>query len=495
MTGHGRNLGLAMLVLGVASFTYLTALTGCGAVAPSGGGEGEPECAEAGEACNMDADCCDGLVCGDDGLCVEEEVPECAEAGEACETDADCCDDLICGDDGVCVEEEVPECAEAGEACEADADCCDDLVCGDDGLCVEAPTPGETFPTSLHDSNFRGMEYFWSADNGGFEAITDVPYTDERLDCATCHDKSRFENADPPVEWPGTDSCLNCHDDLSDPSAGIDDARCLGCHSRQGAEATALGISDVHRDAGFTCMSCHTLDEMHGDGTEYDSILESPSPMCQDCHMDGGPAAVPPPSVTEHATHLQNIDCSACHMQSVIACYNCHFDTQLAGAGKRAFAKRSGWVMLVNRDDKVHGATFQSLVYEQNTFTVIAPYYAHTITNQGRTCDQCHANFGGEVPAIDEYNASGTMTLTTWDDMAEGAARLTGPAGIIPVPEDWDTAFQFAWLDYTGDPTTPVPDTEATLWVNIENGPPAATQMLFAEPLTDAQMQSLGATP
>jgi hypothetical protein len=151
-------------------------------------------------------------------------------------------------------------------------------------------------------------------------------------------------------------------------------------------------------------------------------------------------------------------------------------------------------MLLVNRDGMVHPATFMTLVYEQNTFNVVAPYYAHSISETGRTCSDCHANFGGDIPAITEYNATGTMTLTTWDDTAEGAARLIGPAGIIPVPEDWAAAFQFAWLDYTGDPTTPVPDTDPALWVNIENGAAGTTQMLFATPLTDAQMGSLGAT-
>ena len=379
--------------------------------------------------------------------------------------------------------------------CTTDAECTGDETCVN-GVCVAPapPGPAETFPTSLHDANFRGMEYFYSAAQGGFETVTGVAYGDDRLDCHVCHDKSRWENADPPVDWPGTDSCLNCHDDLGDPSAGIDESRCLGCHGRQSAESGPLALSDVHRDAGFTCMNCHSLSEMHGDGNVYDSLLESPSPECAECHTDGGSAPAPPATVAEHTTHLANIDCSTCHMQSVISCYNCHFDTQLAGAGKRAFAKRKDFIFLVNRGDKVHGATFQSLVHDQNTFNVIAPYYAHSITADGRNCSDCHANFGGDIPVITEYNAEGTMTLTTWDAAAEGAARLTGPAGVIPVPTDWATAFQFAWLDYTGAAETPVAETDPTLWVNIENGPAATTQMLFATPLTDAQMASLGAT-
>ena len=427
--------------------------------------------------CETDADCPEGQVC---------QEGECVEAGPECETDADCPEGQVCQEG---------ECVQAGPECMTDADCEEGEVC-EEGECVAgAPGPAETFPTSLHDADFKGMEYFYSAAQGGFETVTGVAYGDDLLDCHVCHDKSRWENADPPVEWPGTDSCLNCHDDLSDPSAGIDESRCLACHGRQSAESGPLALSDVHRDAGITCMGCHSLSEMHGDGNVYNSLLESPSPECADCHTEGGTAPAPPATVTEHATHAANIDCSTCHMQSVISCYNCHFDTQLAGAGKRAFTKNKDFIFLVNRDGKVHGATFQSLVYEQSTFNVIAPYYAHSITADGRNCADCHANFGGDIPAITEYNDAGTITLTTWDEMAEGAARLTGPSGVIPVPEDWATAFQFAWLDYTGDPETPVADTDPALWVNIEDGPAAMTQMLFATPLTAQQMSALGASP
>jgi hypothetical protein len=358
------------------------------------------------------------------------------------------------------------------------------------------PGPGETFATSLHESNYPGQETFYSAENGGFELVTGVPYDD--LGCKNCHDRSRWEDADPPQEWPGTESCANCHEDLSNPSSGITDELCLGCHSRQSAEADIF--TDVHRDLGTECIGCHNLSvTFHGDGTEYTSFLEPgyPRAECEDCHVEGGAAPVPPADVTEHATHLEQIDCSACHMQSVIACYNCHFDSQLADASvERPFAEISDFVMLLNREgkDKVYGATFQSLVNEQQTFVVVVPYYAHTISVQGRICADCHANFGGSIPAITEYNASGTMTITTWDETAEGAARITHLTGIIPVPGDWATAFQFAWLDYTGDPTTPGEESDPALWELLEQGPAETTQMLFATPLTDAQMAAIGAT-
>ncbi len=429
--------------------------------------------------CTTDADCAEGQVC-DDGVCTAAPEPECT-------TDADCAEGEVC-DDGVCTAAPEPE-------CETDADCAEGEEC-DDGVCVEAVIgPEDTFPTSLHDDNFRGMETFYSAANGGFETVTNVPY--DELACDQCHDKSRFENADPPVEWPGSESCENCHVNLDDPSEGIDDALCSGCHSRQTSEAALF--TDVHRDAGMACTACHGLVDMHGDGNEYTSFLDPdyPHAACQDCHVEGGSATAPPTTVTEHATHLATLDCSACHMQSVLSCYNCHFDSELAmDNNKRAFSKVSDFVFLVNREgkDKVYGATFQSVVNEQQKFVAIAPYYAHSIAHQGRVCADCHANFGGDIEAITEYNEAGTVTIASWDDTEEGAARLTSVSGIVPVPENWATAFLFAWLDYTGDPTTPAAESDPTLWMNYDTGPTEGNQMLFATPLTESQMSAIGAT-
>jgi hypothetical protein len=47
---------------------------------------------------------------------------------------------------------------------------------------------------------------------------------------------------------------------------------CNGCHSRQGLEKSLY--SDVHRDMGFDCMACHTLEDVMGDGTEYLSLQD-----------------------------------------------------------------------------------------------------------------------------------------------------------------------------------------------------------------------------
>ncbi len=56
-----------MVVVG----SSLWSLTGCDSAGGGGGGDGAAACAAAGEACSNDADCCDGLACGQDGTCAE----------------------------------------------------------------------------------------------------------------------------------------------------------------------------------------------------------------------------------------------------------------------------------------------------------------------------------------------------------------------------------------------------------------------------------------
>lgn len=53
-----------------------------------GGGGTTPACAESGESCASDGDCCAPLVCGKAGTC---DVKSCRALGESCSDDSDCC--------------------------------------------------------------------------------------------------------------------------------------------------------------------------------------------------------------------------------------------------------------------------------------------------------------------------------------------------------------------------------------------------------------------
>jgi hypothetical protein len=110
------------------------------------------ECAAIENECDVDADCCDGLVCINGNYCgvplgggqPQPQPPqECAADGAACDLDTPCCDptstcDGICygtsengGNDGG----DENACFPIGASCEGDAECCSG-VCGD-GLCSE----------------------------------------------------------------------------------------------------------------------------------------------------------------------------------------------------------------------------------------------------------------------------------------------------------------------------------------------------------------------
>ena len=103
-------------------------------------------CAEEGEVCGSDADCCEGLTC-EDGVCVPSE--ECIPVGDSCESDSDCCgyDTGVRCVDGVCnITGEIP--------CSSDDDCPTGSVC-EDGGCVPLPEEGDE---SEHERDHEGNE-------------------------------------------------------------------------------------------------------------------------------------------------------------------------------------------------------------------------------------------------------------------------------------------------------------------------------------------------
>jgi hypothetical protein len=113
-----------------------------------------PVCAAEGEACGVVQpaglpviDCCEGLVCSDQGIC-EVPAPICSAEGEACSNldgaPSACCDGLVCSTDSICVVPG-PTCAAEGEICEADTDCCDGICCNGAcravECCIDDPNP------------------------------------------------------------------------------------------------------------------------------------------------------------------------------------------------------------------------------------------------------------------------------------------------------------------------------------------------------------------
>lgn len=342
---------------------------------------------------------------------------------------------------------------------------------------VEIAIAQANFSTSLHATR-NSKPYWYNKENGGFETLTNVPMSE--LGCVECHDAVDANGTAYSTTY--TPSCVDCH--ATDMTVTQDD--CLGCHSREKAIITA-GISDVHRTAGFTCMSCHKSNDMHGDGTSYNSMFD-PGAISTDCSNSGCHEGFTHtnPSVDPHSGKLH---CTSCHASTNLACYNCHFESQVETHLKRAQRQITGFMILVNRtkDNKVHPATFQSSSYQGNTWIAMGPSVAHTITKTGaRTCTDCHQNYGGSIPAITEYNSSGKIQFATWNS---ADSTLSWKQGIVPLPVDYLNSFKLDYITYNGNTSDPVAPSKNWSYVkDVSDG----FQLLYATSLTTAQMDKLG---
>jgi len=385
--------------------------------------------------------------------------------------------------------------------------------CGSDNDAPASPNV-ELLATSLHGT--RIGKDSWYNDSDGFSSVVTVNYSD--LPCADCHNKAVWENAGQTWSEP---NCLDCHE--SSPGDAVADSTCLGCHSRQGTEI-ALGLTDVHRDVlNMGCMDCHTQGDVHGDGEAYPTMF-APGAIdakCLNCHDATDLAGL---NDFHDTRHMDAIDCSACHMTSSIACYNCHFDNEADETGtilhaKFASAKFGGpgekaWRFLVNRviDDvgttKIFPGSMQSLMAdvtssdfpgEDNqgaTFVAIGPYYSHSIQKNAITCEDCHAS-----AALQQYVDEGQIDVVKWKPDAGveiaptdmGSFGWQAPKGVIPVPPDATTALNFDFVDLS-DPTAPLnaSNTSSSNRVLFKRG---ADRIHFLDeyvtPLTAEQMASL----
>lgn len=100
-----------------------------------------------------------------------------------------------------------------------------------------AISPEEAFSTSLHGTR-RGKATWYSAANGGFEALTNIPIN--QVACLNCHPGTKADGSpiDPATYKP---DCSDCH---KQPGDRVSDQICLKCHRRQMNEI-ALGYPDV----------------------------------------------------------------------------------------------------------------------------------------------------------------------------------------------------------------------------------------------------------
>ena len=328
---------------------------------------------------------------------------------------------------------------------------------------------GALFPKSLHYRG-EGMRY-WYEKSDGLMQYTKVPY--DQLNCKTCHVKS----------------CDSCHLEPREDAMTFSVAKarnmetCLPCHSREKLAMkmdAAAGQPDVHFDAGMGCADCHDGMDVHGDGTAYTSMRQpgAVKASCENCHTEEGTDAPAFDRTTvSHSQHAKDLDCAACHVQSTMACLNCHFGAFLkTGEKKGNFIPAKNWTLLMNYNGKVTSASAMTFVHRDKApadapavpFIAYAPYFTHSVTAAGRMCDDCH----GTEAAV-RIAAGETVRVNTF---ANGG--LDNIEGVVPVVPDGLT---WTFLDKK--------DGE---WVELPVNGPVATQMVgYGTPLTTAQVRKL----
>jgi hypothetical protein len=307
--------------------------------------------------------------------------------------------------------------------------------------------------SSLH-YTAQGMAYWYDKSQGGLETITGIAYED--LGCKNCH----------------ISSCDICHKTekegkaIYSNEAARNQNMCLKCHAR---ETSIMKINekantpDVHFAAGMQCMDCHTAREMHGDGVEYISMKQQGAMdvMCEQCHDNIT-------KTTSHTIHGNNLDCKSCHVYQVVSCTNCHFET-MVNEGKRVAVPVSGWSFLMNYNGKVTSANMQTFVVPGNkTFLMFAPQFSHSVSKEGKKCEDCHANTN--VNKV----GKGTIDLTWLEN-----DKVEQVKGVIPVVEG--VQYNSVYQNFENGKWTPIS--------NPEN--PKVQYVSFGSPLTKKQLDKL----
>ncbi|MBP6871469.1 MAG: T9SS type A sorting domain-containing protein [Bacteroidales bacterium] len=335
------------------------------------------------------------------------------------------------------------------------------------------------FSTSLHATR-EGKGDAYKVANGGMELITGIPMED--LSCKKCHSTTEhFPNGDTILPETYAPSCADCHD--FNAGTAVAEQTCLNCHNRQVYERAAYPGVDVHQAAGMVCVDCHSKEELHGDdGVAYVSLKQEGAikVACEDCHSSL--------SGSHHTMHSGKVDCAACHAVSVLTCASCHFESLLATGKNRAINQIKNYKLLVKKDGLVRLGGFMTHTYDGKTNYIISSYHSHAIAKNATECSDCHHDMGGLNAAIEEYNTTGFITMTTWNAETK---KIAGPTGIVPIPGDWKTALKLDFATYTGDPN--IFPSDPTAWEYLKSEVDNS-HLYFAEPLDSATMAKLGFT-
>lgn len=232
----------------------------------------------------------------------------------------------------------------------------------------------------------------------GFDQLSETMKAGYNANCATCHG-----------------SCGDCHVRRPNAAGGglsrghaftkTPDMRdiCVSCHVSRGGHAyfgQAVGtVPDVHlTKKSFTCMNCHSKNEVHGDGKIYDQRYKMPMmPECTDCHKGLET------SNNYHKNHISSFSCNTCHSQDYNNCGSCH----IAGEGARI-------------------ASYQGFKIGMNPIPETKPF-KYAVLRRSLMAPDSWSNFG--VASLPKFEAKPTYKYATPHNIIKWTTRTQVASG------------------------------------------------------------------
>ncbi len=320
-----------------------------------------------------------------------------------------------------------------------------EAACGDCHADVVSKTSGSLHEQGWGQKNSVAMRMGYSS----FDELPENIHEGYDRNCATCHA-----------------TCGSCH--VNRPKTGggglykghefqrIPDMRdnCVACHTSRGGHAYfGLGRGtkpDVHlTQAGFGCLDCHDINQMHGDGNVYENRYKSPSSItCRDCHDYIDEANI------YHDEHMGDFDCHVCHSQEYNNCGSCH----VGGEGAR-IPSHLDYKIAINPipEDKPYrlallrrtpaapdnwshyGVSRLSEFNAKTTFNYTTPHNiqrwtARTTVEEGGTCsDNCHIRPGAAGKTNRELYLFESDLKRDWEKSANRNIVVDGR-----LPKGWE---------------------------------------------------------
>ena len=217
---------------------------------------------------------------------------------------------------------------------------------------------------------------------------------------------------------------------------------CLACHGgRVGPEYQGKneGVQgDVHwMKGGMPCVTCHTVADFHGDGTEYAHRYDGEeTPACLDCHPEVSEGA---DDIRQHSLHQDTVACQVCHSAGPYKqCYGCHVGQDDKGLPYRQLeptemdfkiglnprpSQERPWNYVLLRHVPVSQDIFS--YYGENllpdfdnepTWKYTTPHNIQRVTPQNSECNNCHGNIDLFLTEDDvlpeELDANQTVIVT-----------------------------------------------------------------------------------